>query len=55
MDIIRANTLVTGGTSFIGSHQVEQLKDRVASIDQYFATKDRDEVAATLEASLTER
>jgi nucleoside-diphosphate-sugar epimerase len=32
MDLTRANTLVTGGTSFIGSHLVEQLKDRVASI-----------------------
>src|SRR3954464_14178455 len=32
MDLTRANTLVTGGTSFIGSHLVEQLKERVASI-----------------------
>jgi nucleoside-diphosphate-sugar epimerase len=32
MDITRANTLVTGRTSFIGSHLVEQLTDRVASI-----------------------
>jgi nucleoside-diphosphate-sugar epimerase len=32
MDLTHANTLVTGGTSFIGSHLVEQLRDRVASI-----------------------
>jgi nucleoside-diphosphate-sugar epimerase len=37
--------LVTGGTSFIGSHLVERL----------VARGDRDEVAATLEGSLTER
>jgi nucleoside-diphosphate-sugar epimerase len=73
-----SRTLVTGGASFIGSHLVEQLVGRVASlrvvddlssgrveylqadglhrtIDWYFDTKDRTEVAASLEASLIER